>query len=499
MNRTSRLAPWLLVLLAFTPAAGQAVPRFDTAEIVLRADRSFNGLSGTPNPFTDVQLTAQVTAPSGKSYTVPGFFDGDGLSGSSGNVFKVRVYLDETGTWTWRTTSTNAGLNGKSGTLSCSGTLAGPFGQGPIVENPNFPRSFKYQYGPAVYVLGKFLDVDAPDPIKYSHTLLAEKLTDANRQAMLDRHLGMGLNKMAVYLANRGDYAGTSTTPWVGTAGANDKLRFDLARWRLFESWVVKMRNAGMSAQLWYFADESAFGDLPDADRQRLIRYAMARLSGYVNTWFGLILEWQEGWTEAEVTATANYLQGQNPWARLVSVMGTPGDFAFPAATWADYMQIQVGNGATPSQVHTMTVKNRGLAAKPLMAEEFAMGAENLGNRQKAWTAFVSGAAGSGTGAFLKPLSQFAARVPFQRMGPLDSLVTAGSAYALAQPGQAYVLYLYSGGTVTVDLRSATGTLVVEWYDPRTGTTKTAPATTGGGTRTFTAPGAEDWVLYLHK
>ncbi|HYH44075.1 MAG TPA: putative collagen-binding domain-containing protein, partial [Thermoanaerobaculia bacterium] len=303
----------------------------------------------------------------------------------------------------------------------------------------------------------------------------------------------------AVYLANRGDYSAISTTPWVGTAGANDKLRFDLARWRMFERWVVKLRDAGMSAQLWYFADDSGFGDLSDADRQRLIHYAMARLSGYVNTWFGLILEWQEGWTQTEVAATANYLHSQNPWARLVSVMGTPGDFAFPTAAWADYMQIQVGNSATPAQVRAMTVKNRGLAAKPLISEEFSLGYETLVHRQKAWTAFVSGAAGSGTGAFLKPLSQFAARVPFYRMSPLDSLVTAGAAYAMAQTGQAYVFYLPSGGTVTVDLGAATGTLIVEWYDPRTGATRTAPATTGGGTRTFTAPTSEDWVLYVRK
>jgi Domain of unknown function (DUF5060)/Putative collagen-binding domain of a collagenase len=502
MTRTSRLAACLLVLVALflgIPAAGHAVPRFDTAEVVLRADRRFNGLSGRPNPFTDVQLSAQVTSPSGKSYTVPGFFDGDGRTGARGNVFKVRIYLDEIGTWSWRTTSNNAGLHARRGTLSCSGTLAGAFGKGPLVENPAFPQSFMHQFGRPVYALGKFLDVDAPAPIKYSHTLFSEKLTEANRQAMLDRHLGMGLNKMAVYLANRGDYAGVSTTPWVGTAGANDKLRFDLTRWRMFERWVVRMRDAGMSAQLWFFADDSGLGDLPDADRQRLIRYAMARLSGYANTWFGLILEWQEGWTPAEVAATANYLQSQNPWARLVSVMGQPGDFAYPTAPWADYMQIQVGNSATPAQVHAMTVKNRGFAAKPLMSEEFALGAENLVNRQKAWTAFVSGAAGSGTGAFLKPLSQFAARVPFHRMRPLDALVTAGSAYALARAGRAYVFYLPNGGTVSVDLRAAAGTLTVEWYDPRTGATRTAPATTGGGTRTFTAPASGDWVLYVRK
>ncbi|MFP5287473.1 MAG: DUF5060 domain-containing protein, partial [Thermoanaerobaculia bacterium] len=83
--------------------------RFDTAEIVLRSTSSFNANSGIPNPFTSVDLSARVTAPSGRAFTVNGFFDGDGASGTIGNVFKIRVYADEVGTWSWTTTSNTAG------------------------------------------------------------------------------------------------------------------------------------------------------------------------------------------------------------------------------------------------------------------------------------------------------------------------------------------------------------------------------------------------------
>ena len=86
----------------------------------------------------------------------------------------------------------------------------------------------------------------APAPIKFSHVFLSELQTDANRQARLDRHLALGLNKMNVYLANKGDYGGTwPTTPWLGTASANDKTRFDLARWRAYDRWVLALRDAG--------------------------------------------------------------------------------------------------------------------------------------------------------------------------------------------------------------------------------------------------------------
>src|SRR6185295_6193938 len=176
--------------------SGAAVLRFDTADVVVRSTTPFDAAPGTPNPFTDGDLTARVTSPSGRVLTVRGFFDGDGARGAVGSVFKIRVYADEPGTWRWVTASGTAGLNGQSGTFSCAGTLPGPFGSGPVVRNPERPHTFKHQYGRPVYLLGKFLDADAPPPLQFSHTLLSERLTDADRQAMLARHLAMKLNKM---------------------------------------------------------------------------------------------------------------------------------------------------------------------------------------------------------------------------------------------------------------------------------------------------------------
>lgn len=474
-----------------------ATPRFDTHEIVLRSAVSYDGSQGAPNPFTDVELTAEITAPGGGTITVDGFFDGDGAGGQSGDVFKVRVFADAVGTWSWVTHSNVASLNGRTGTFYCAGTLAGVFGQGPVETNPGRPRSFRHRQGGAVYLLGKYLDRAAPARIRFSHTMFSEERTDVDRRALLDRHVGMSLNKMNVYLANQNDYSGISTTPWLGTADANDKTRFDLSRWRMYEHWMGEMRAAGFVAQLWFFAD--GFGSLPDADRKRLIRYGMARLSGYANTMFTLMTEWQEGWTQAEVESHMVYLHQHNPWNRLASVHGLPGDFSYPGAPWADYIDLQAGVTATVDHalVHELGLRNRQMAARPMIQEEFGQGDENDAERRKVWAAFTSGAAGSGTGAFLKPFSQFVRTVPFERMAPADRLVLTGSAYALAEAGQSYVVYLYDGGTVSVDLSGASGTVAVDWFDPRTGTLQAGPSASGGAARTFTAPAAGDWALRL--
>jgi hypothetical protein len=499
MARRALSTVFLAVLFALVNvAASHAVPCYGTADVSLASTYSYNAATGTPNPF-DFTVSALVTSPTGRKFTVPGFFDGNGAGGSTGNIFKVRIYTDQVGTWSYAISSNVPGLNGRTGTVAVSGTQVGAFGRGPVVENPQFPRTFMYQNGGPVFLAAKFLDMAAPDPIKYSHTMFSERLTDADRQALLSRHLGMKLNKINVYIANRGDYNGTSTTPWVGTSQSNDKDRFDLARWRMFDQWVVKMRDAGVLTHVWFFADDSGFGDLPDAVRQRLIKYAMARLSGYVNTMFVVTLEWQEGWSTTEVTNHANFLHQNNPWARLVSVHGTPGNFSFASAAWADYMDVQAGNSISHGSLYASGLANRALAAKPLLQEEHGMGQEDTLHRQRAWAAFTSGAAGIGTGGFIGPLVTFTQRVRFERMTPDKALILSGTAYALAERGTAYVFYLPNGGTAKVDLRGVTGTFIAEWYDPRTGAFRAAPAAAGGTTPTYTVPASGDWTLYIHR
>ncbi|MEM7131230.1 MAG: DUF5060 domain-containing protein [Chloroflexota bacterium] len=56
-----------------------------------------------PNPFLDYCLQVVFTAPSGKQYTIPGFFAGDGRGNGSGNVWRVRFSPSEVGGWTYQT------------------------------------------------------------------------------------------------------------------------------------------------------------------------------------------------------------------------------------------------------------------------------------------------------------------------------------------------------------------------------------------------------------
>jgi hypothetical protein len=117
----------------------------------------------------------------------------------------------------------------------------------------------------------------------------------------------------------------------------------------------------------------------------------------------------------------------------------------------------------------------------------------------------------------------YANRVNLAAMTPRPDLCSTG--YCLAHPvasGAEYLVYLPSGSTVTaildtvgidkepsiylpldsmvtVDLSTTPGDLSVEWFNPSTGETMAGGTTTGGASRSFTAPFSGDAVLYLYQ
>jgi len=447
------------------------------------------------NPFTDIDLTAEVGTPDGRTLQIDGYYDGNGRGGQEGNIWKLRLTPDVEGVWTWRTHSNDPHLNGQSGSFTCLPSND----QGALTAEG---RYFRWRDGGYVYLIGNFLDTAAPAREQFSHTLLSEEITPENREHMIVRHRDFHrANKMNVYIANVGDYHGISTTPWLGSASSNDKTRFDLSRWRMYDETVARLGSEGILAELWFFADDSGFGDLSDSIRKHLIRYAMARLSAYAHTFFVLTLEWQEGWSASEVRSTAGYLQEHNPWNRLVSTHGTTGDFAFPNDSWADFMATQSGNSITPPGNNAHTIRNRALAEKPLLVEEFGILQTPSDSRLRGnlWAAFCGGAAGSGTGSDLARLRRFIEEsgVPFYRMQPANSLADRG--FVLAAPGEAYVVYLPDAEPVVLQLKP--GVYQAAWYDPRGAAEPEGLVPIGtveGGGRTFSPPGqGHDWVLFV--
>lgn len=94
----------------------------------------------------------------------------------------------------------------------------------------------------------------------------------------------------------------------------------------------------------------------------------------------------------------------------------------------------------------------------------------------------------------------YAKRMNLAAMTPRGDLCSTD--YCLANPvatNAEYLVYLPNGGSATVDLSGASGSLTVEWFNPETGGRMAGGTTNGGASRSFTAPFSGDAVLYLYQ
>jgi hypothetical protein len=92
---------------------------------------------------------------------------------------------------------------------------------------------------------------------------------------------------------------------------------------------------------------------------------------------------------------------------------------------------------------------------------------------------------------------RLANRMNLAKMLPHDEL--ASTKYCLAEPGSEYLVYIPSGGSVTVDLSAVEGSLSVEWLDPTRGVTLKGKKVPGGAKRDLKASFTGDAVVYLFR
>jgi hypothetical protein len=159
-------------------------------------------------------------------------------------------------------------------------------------------------------------------------------------------------------------------------------------------------------------------------------------------------------------------------------------------------------------------------AGQPLVFDSDGLGnPDDATVRRAAWTAFVSGGHVDYLDDSLQPgseyhgdergtrraalraqlgyLAGFARRTQFWRLQPSGQAVEHGRAYAFGSDTE-LVAYLPDGGSVTLAADTLGGAKAVRWFDPRTGRFVGAAAA-ALQTRSFSAPGEGDWVLYISR
>lgn len=307
-----------------TVERGSAAVRYPTTTAA--QDRFELTLAGPShgNPFTDVELRAVFTAPSGKTLSVPGFYDGNGS-------YKVRLLMPEAGEWTFTTASNARSLDGVTGSFTARQADAGAKG---VVRVAN-TFHFAYQDGTPYLPVGT---------TSYAWTHQGDVL----EKQTLDTLAAGPFNKMRMcvfpksYLFNENE---PELYPFEGSLVAGfDYERPNPAFYRHLEQRIGQLDELGIEADLILFHayDRWGFSTMSPGQDDRYLKYVVARLASHRNIWWSLANEYDLLFrkTTEDWERFAGIVQADDPSGHLLSIHNCQ-DFYDYSRPWITHSSIQ--------------------------------------------------------------------------------------------------------------------------------------------------------------
>lgn len=486
---------------------GRAVPVWGMFEAAVVNDRPYE------NPFVDVTLVATLQAPEGHPVTAAGFYDG-------GNVWRLRFMPDRPGMWRYEARFSD-GSPGISGTFRCVRSRK----HGPLRVRKDNPLWFEHADGTPFYMQAFHLwYVDALRPDVLEKTL--DLLRRAHRfNTIVGPHL-----------------IPPERLPWETLPdGRVDFSRFNLRVWRNLDRALDLLERRGMVLIPFnIFGGTNGMPRIPTVAQEDLfLRYWTARWGGYWNATYQPTSEWEEGYSEAEILRIGSRLMELDGGRHLISVHAlNASSETVQKAEWFSYHTVQNKLTGFDPQKYALLAGLHRRVPKPILAheclwegnlyqKEASLDEDNM--RRAAWVIALSGGhlnyadevvpprrwqrrgevsrTFSELGSAMEPHGRLYSVIravgdcmrslPFWRLRLHPELSSIG--ICLADPGRLYLTYSPTGDPVTLDLGEATGSMKVEWLDPRTGRSLSRTTVQGGKVQHMSPPKAGDWALLLHQ
>jgi hypothetical protein len=484
-------------LICFTPFTLWAfnVPKYGIFELTLTSAENY------PNPYLKMPgddtspgfVEGRFTGPNDETITIDGFWDG-------GDTWKIRMAPTAIGTWTYTTSSPDSGIDGESGSFECIPSSSHGF----VRIHPDNPFAFAYDDGTPFFWLG--------DSIPIFYIVANLRFDDGSFQRYVDNRAVIGVNnsyfgswifkKTGNFAQNEGGY----------NFNNNDPDQLNPAFWQWADKRLEYTVSKGIVPGLGIGWPDQRVQNFGDNRLMRAWRFMIARYAAY-NVMWDVIPEPEDylsGW-ERWLRKFGKAVEKFDPYAHLTSYHpgGNPGTSDGRTATphgndaWLDFNTQQLC-----SNLASIISQDRQYG-KPVENHEFCFESSDIIRRKKAWEIVTNGGYigwydhedSSVPVAGLMYMSYignfFRQKTKFWLLQPHNEYIIRGTGYCTAITGEEYVVYLPSGGSVTVDLSIAYGTLPVEWYNPATGETTAAESRQGGTSRSFTAPDVNDWVLHI--
>ncbi len=514
---------------ADTPCSGSGVPQWSVFEIILTANAK------NSNPYLNgPTVTATFTGPGGVTKTVKGFWDGNNANGN--NIFKIRFAPTLEGTWTYTTSSSDSGLNGKSGSINVIAPQSG--NQGFLRFDPTQPYDFVFDSGDHYFMFGQ------------TYTGLINNARAGNNwKTAVDNSKAHSMNKVRMLVIPWEPTNYPQSLPFLN--GNHDLL--NLAHWQKFDEVIQYLDSKDMIAEIILFADPPAPAFGTQTQDERYARYAIARFAAYPNVIWTLSHEWEYTCDNSNTPEDScvsywegmgNLVRNEDPWSkegnklRLLSThQRTRIDFAWFNSNWPGHAVIQYGirNGqytygdqwGNAGILYNVDLRNT--KKLPVANDEYGyIGTfNNIGgsddrkdHRNIIWGIY----AGGGFGTFgdyrvfdgeevvhsadwhdaveyddVKKMVDFflVKNIPYWQMTSKNSVVTSGSrVYALGKDSSVYVVYAANGGSFTINIPAPTsGAYKVTQYNPRDGTETSLPDYSGGS-KSYSFD-SNDWVLLI--
>ncbi|MGO4472234.1 DUF5605 domain-containing protein [Arthrobacter sp. M-10] len=302
-------------------SAGAEYPT--TAAALERFELTLAGLSHG-NPFTDVELRAVFTSPSGDTLSVPGFYDGDGL-------YRVRLLVPEAGEWTFTTTSNARSLDGVTGAFTAREPVAGAKGVVRVAKTFHFA----YEDGSPYLPIGT---------TSYAWTHQG----DALEKQTLDTLAAGPFNKMRMcvfpksYLFNENE---PEFYPFEGSLAAGfDYDRPNPEFYRHLEHRIGQLEELGIEADLILFHayDRWGFSTMSPGQDDRYLKYVVARLASHRNIWWSLANEYDLLFrkTTADWERFAGIVLANDPSGHLLSIHNCHAFYDY-SRPWVTHSSIQ--------------------------------------------------------------------------------------------------------------------------------------------------------------
>jgi hypothetical protein len=509
------------LLAAFAPSPRRAAPAGIAVAQWQPHDFSFPAkIAADENPFL-VGLSATVTGPGGVRFTIPGFYDGDG-------VWKVRVTPNATGSWSLTTTSARAELADRPAQFTCVPNR-NPRVHGALRVDRDHPRHFIFEDGTRFFLQSYECDWLWALDLGQSDLRTTERF--------LNKISAQGFNHVILNAyAHDTSWRRGTTAPddfgppklhaWKGTNEAPDHQRFNVAYWRHYDAVIAAMHGRGIQAHVLMkvLNKRVTWPERGSKEDALYFRWLIARYGAYPNVIWDLVKEAHNERNLDYKLDRMRFIRAHDGHRRLLTIHGD--DKNVDSGIYDEWLDFRNDQG-NPRDYHKVILRNHARREWPVLNSESDYewgpgGPEDKTYRnvqspeQVIGTAWEIAMAGGYVTyyytytawdiirpddtppgyAYFRHFGAFFRRTQYWRLKSNDSLVSVG--YCLAEPGREYVAFQPKPQPFTLDLEGAKAPLAAYWFHPYTGRTVPAGQLSGHASVTPPADWKPDDPIVLH-